>query len=87
VEHQAVAHLERALCQVLVRAVDRVARLERDDPLPAAARELGARLRRSEAVLGEAGVDVGGDARFVIATGDNSDFSEFSIFATGGLKF
>jgi hypothetical protein len=30
---------------------------------------------------------VGGDARFVIATGDNSDFSEFSIFATGGLKF
>lgn len=30
---------------------------------------------------------VGGDARFVIATGDNSDFTEFSLFATGGLKF
>lgn len=30
---------------------------------------------------------VGGDTRFVIATGDNSDFTEFSLFATGGLKF
>jgi hypothetical protein len=30
---------------------------------------------------------VGGDTRFVIATGDNSDFTEFSLFATGGMKF
>jgi hypothetical protein len=29
---------------------------------------------------------VGGDTRFVIST-DNSDFSAFSLFATGGMKF
>lgn len=30
---------------------------------------------------------VGGDARFVVVTGDNVDFNAFSIFATGGMKF
>ena len=30
---------------------------------------------------------VGGDARFVIATGDNSELKAFSLFATGGMKF
>lgn len=30
---------------------------------------------------------VGGDARFVIVTGDGSDLNALSIFATGGMKF
>ena len=52
-QEQAVHDLERALLDVLVRAVDRVARLEADDGAPAALLELGARLRGRQAVLRE----------------------------------
>ena len=44
VDEEPVADLERRLGQVLVGAVDRVAGLEGDDPLPAAVGELLARL-------------------------------------------
>ena len=47
---QPVDRFERDLRQVLVRAVDRVSRLEADDALPAALGELSARL---EGRLGE----------------------------------
>src|SRR5207249_7688498 len=53
VDQQAVDRLERDLRQVFVRAVDRVARLKADDALPAAAFELGARLRRVKGQLGK----------------------------------
>ena len=51
-DEQAVDRLERALRQVLVRAVDRVSGLEADDPLPALLGEDPARLGRVERELG-----------------------------------
>ena len=50
---EAVDRLERDLRQVLVRTVDRVARLEPDDAAPAALGELGSRLGRVLRQLGE----------------------------------
>jgi hypothetical protein len=55
VDQQAVDGLERDLRQVLVRAVDRVARLEADDALPAALGEQRTASRRVERELGNAG--------------------------------
>ena len=52
-DEQAVDRLERDLRQVLVRAVDRVARLEADDALPPALRERGAGLGRVARELGK----------------------------------
>ena len=52
-DQQAVHGLERRLRQVLVRAVDRVARLEADDALPAALGESSARLGGVACELGE----------------------------------
>ena len=52
---QPVHGLERDLRQVLVRAVDRVARLESDDALPAALGEDATRLGRVARELGERG--------------------------------
>jgi hypothetical protein len=56
VDEEAVGDLERALGEVLVRAVDRVAGLEGDDALPAAlleglARLLGGEVAAHEGVL------------------------------------
>ena len=52
-QQQAVYDFERALLNVLVRAVDGIPRLEADDSLPAALCEGGPRLRRRQAVLPE----------------------------------
>ena len=52
-DEQAVDGFERDLGQVLVRAMDRVARLEADDAAPAALGELGPCLRRILRQLGE----------------------------------
>src|SRR5262249_5718260 len=53
VDQQTVDGLERALGQVLVRAVDRVASLEADDALPPALGEYSARIGRVERELRE----------------------------------
>src|SRR4029077_14251351 len=53
VNDQAVADFERELGEVLVRAMNRVARLEAGDALPPEAGDALAQLARREAVLGE----------------------------------
>ena len=55
-------HLERALLDVFVGAVDRVARLEADDRLPAALRERGARCGGRQDVGRELGAGCSGSA-------------------------
>ncbi len=52
-DHQAVDLFERDLCDVLVRAVDRVARLEAHDAGPPPLREEGPGLPRIALVRGE----------------------------------
>ena len=52
-DHQAVAHLERNLRQVLVRAVDRIARLESGDGLPPELGDARAQLARRQAIFEE----------------------------------
>ena len=70
VEEQPVGDLERRLGEVLVGAVDRVAGLEGDDPLPAAIGERLLRLVRAQVAVDErllvvgqrVGLDRAGDA-------------------------
>ena len=77
VQEEAVADLERRLRQVLVGAMDRVAGLEGDDPLPAAIGELLARLGGREVaaherlfvVGGRVGLDLAGDAAVALLLG------------------
>ena len=58
---QAVGHLQGALGQIFVRAVDRISRLECGDGLPAALLESFTSFGRRQAIVGKFGLVRGGD--------------------------